>query len=172
MPLAELQNACLFHICLQVVLRRGTDLPLRLLPSGTDRVFSGIQGLTVFEMKSSNFRLSATSVWGGTLEGKSRHSNAIKCDLMNCRKYLKKLEDEDKWRCLNCDASPLREQRAHFWAITRFHKVKSRFWELVSVLTSLVFSFKEKLSAKMGKAPSANPGSPATPKKNSKVGRC
>jgi len=66
------------------------------------------------------------------------------------RKYLKKLEDEDKWRCLNCDASPLREQRAHFWAITRFHK--------------------EKLSAKMGKAPPVNPSSPATPKKGSKVG--
>jgi len=66
------------------------------------------------------------------------------------RKYLKKLEDEDKWSCLNCDASPLREQRAHFWAITRFHK--------------------EKLSAKLGKAPPANPSSPATPKKSSKVG--
>ena len=39
------------------------------------------------------------------------------------RKYLKKLEEEDKWKCLNCDPSPLREQRAHFWAITRFHKV-------------------------------------------------
>ena len=40
--------------------------------------------------------------------------------------HLKKLEDEDKWKCLKCDPSPLREQRAHYWAITRFHKVLSR----------------------------------------------
>ena len=93
------------------------------------------------------------------------------------RKYLKKLEDEDKWSCLNCDASPLREQRAHFWAITRFHKVRSRFRrreKLTSLvpcqekLTSLIF-YQEKLSAKLGKAPPANPSSPATPKKSSKV---
>ena len=43
------------------------------------------------------------------------------------RKYLKKLEDEDKWKCLKCDPSPLREQRAHYWAITRFHKVEFFF---------------------------------------------
>ena len=83
------------------------------------------------------------------------------------RKYLKKLEDEDKWSCLNCDASPLREQRAHFWAITRFHKVRARFRRREK-LTSLV-SCQEKLSAKLGKAPPANPSSPATPKKSSKV---
>ena len=44
------------------------------------------------------------------------------------RKYLKKLEDEDKWKCLKCDPSPLREQRAHYWAITRFHKVEFFFF--------------------------------------------
>ena len=36
-PLMEI--AYLFHIRIQVVLRRGADLPLRLLPAGTDRVF-------------------------------------------------------------------------------------------------------------------------------------
>ena len=88
------------------------------------------------------------------------------------RKYLKKLEEEDKWKCLNCDPSPLREQRAHFWAITRFHKVSA-----LQVLTMFsfalsTFSRQEKLSAKIGKLPAASPSTPATPKKNSKVYFC
>ena len=85
------------------------------------------------------------------------------------RKYLKKLEEEDKWKCLNCDPSPLREQRAHFWAITRFHKVAALQVLTMFSFASSIFSCQEKLSAKIGKLPAANPSTPATPKKNSKV---
>ena len=58
----------------------------------------------------------------------------IPCPYVYFRKYLKKLEDEDKWSCLNCDPSPLREHRAQFWAITRFHKVCAKL-QMFSILT-------------------------------------
>ena len=42
--------------------------------------------------------------------------------------------------------------------------------DMDSVLFLLFSTYQEKLSAKMGKVPPANPGSPATPKKGGKVG--
>ena len=65
---------------------------------------------------------------------------------------MKKLEDADKWRCLNCDASPLREQRAHFWAITRFHKVLSRHGFL-TIFT--IFYISGEVECQDGKASSS-----------------
>jgi hypothetical protein len=40
------------------------------------------------------------------------------------RKYLKKIEDEEKWKCLKCDPSFLREHRSVYWAIFKYHKDK------------------------------------------------
>jgi hypothetical protein len=53
------------------------------------------------------------------------HAFCNKCLRWNLgRKYLKKVEDEEKWKCLICDGSDLLEQRALYWAIHKYHKDK------------------------------------------------
>ena len=37
---------------------------------------------------------------------------------------MKNVEDEDKWKCLICDPSYLKEHRALYWAIFKYHKDK------------------------------------------------
>ena len=55
----------------------------------------------------------------------SPHAFCSKCLRWNLgRKYLKKVEDEEKWKCLICDPSYLREHRALYWAIYKYHKDK------------------------------------------------
>ena len=53
------------------------------------------------------------------------HAFCNKCLRWNLgRKYLKKVEDEEKWKCLLCDGSDLLEHRALYWAIYKYHKDK------------------------------------------------
>ena len=53
------------------------------------------------------------------------HAFCSKCLRWNLgRKYLKKVEDDEKWKCLICDASDLLEHRALYWAIYKYHKDK------------------------------------------------
>lgn len=53
------------------------------------------------------------------------HAFCNKCLRWNLgRKYLKKIEDEEKWKCLKCDPSFLREHRSVYWAIFKYHKDK------------------------------------------------
>ena len=53
------------------------------------------------------------------------HAFCNKCLRWNLgRKYLKKVEDEEKWKCLLCDGSDLLEHRALYWAIHKYHKDK------------------------------------------------
>jgi hypothetical protein len=41
---------------------------------------------------------------------------------MSCRKYIKKIEEEEKWKCLSCDPTEIRAARADYWAIHKYHK--------------------------------------------------
>ena len=53
------------------------------------------------------------------------HAFCSKCLRWNLgRKYLKMVEEEEKWKCLICDPSYLREHRALYWAIHKYHKDK------------------------------------------------
>ena len=40
---------------------------------------------------------------------------------------MKKIEEEDKWKCLLCDPSFLREARALYWSIYKYHRDKPCF---------------------------------------------
>ena len=51
------------------------------------------------------------------------HAFCSKCIRWNLgRKYLKAVEEDEKWKCLICDPSYLRDQRAIYWAILKYHK--------------------------------------------------
>ena len=51
------------------------------------------------------------------------HAFCNKCIRWNLgRKYLKAVEEDEKWKCLICDPSYLRDQRAIYWAILKYHK--------------------------------------------------
>ena len=51
------------------------------------------------------------------------HAFCSKCIRWNLgRKYLKAIEENEKWKCLICDPSYLRDQRAIYWAILKYHK--------------------------------------------------
>ena len=53
------------------------------------------------------------------------HAFCSKCLRWNLgRKYLKAVEGDEKWKCLICDPSYLREHRATYWAIFKYHKDK------------------------------------------------
>ena len=55
----------------------------------------------------------------------SPHAFCNKCLRWNLgRKYLKNVEEAEKWKCLICDPSHLREHRALYWAIFKYHKDK------------------------------------------------
>jgi len=51
------------------------------------------------------------------------HAFCKKCIRWNLgRKYLKAVEDDEKWKCLICDPSFIRDQRAIYWAILKYHR--------------------------------------------------
>jgi len=41
------------------------------------------------------------------------------------RKYVKTIEEEEKWKCLLCDSSTIKVARAEYWAVHQYHKDKN-----------------------------------------------
>ena len=76
-------------------------------------------------------------------------SKCMRCNLG--RKYLKKIEEDEKWKCLICDPSYLKEHRALYWAIFKYHKDKNSKSNSINNVSSAALSKSSIIVSQAGK---------------------
>ena len=137
-------------LTVKVVLWRGADLSLRLLPTGVLQQMPAVESwkvvvLTLFQ------KISISLISGNTWRSWRRRISGSASTVI----------------------PPLLESSARTIGQSLDFTRYQHFQELMTFSFALsTFSCQEKLSAKIGKLPAASPSTPATPKKNSKVCFC